>query len=92
MGENGYSVGRWAGWLVWGDDGEQWLLGGSVGGLAGWGRRRRNSMGKNGYSVGRWAGWLVGGDDAEIPQSRDESFINIELYHYLPISPPRFLT
>ena len=34
----------------------------------------------------------AGGDDTEIPQSRDESFFSIDGDHYLPISPPRFLT
>ena len=34
----------------------------------------------------------LGGDDAQITLSRDESFIKIDVYHNLPISPPRFLS
>ena len=33
-----------------------------------------------------------GGDDVKMTQSRDESFIKIDADHYLPISPPRFLS
>ena len=83
-------------------NGGKWLLGGSVGGLAGGSmivglvlvclRSFGRIVGKNGAATGRR--WRIcpggfcfnsgGGDDAEIPQGRDESFIQIELYHYLP--------
>ena len=40
----------------------------------------------------RTCAFVLGGDDAKMTLSRDESFIKIDADHYLPISPPRFLS